>query len=750
MEEKRQKRDRKIWKGHRGFQEILLSFLCILVFPCLLLIVFVQKVYIGQINEFVTKNARERQARVVDEVELLMENVELLANSILLDEDFRKSYEPANLSEAREMMSKLNILALNQRYISNILVFNDNSPYIFSPNSSYSRDIFCNVYQFEDMDKEAFYEYLQGDCNGYLRAKRGTESYLVFCRAKKNYVDSVGVIIMVKQRDLDKILSEGLEGGKGRTVVFDKNGQEMLSLLNEETYGASDDREAEEEVAAYEALLVQLKEWEKEESVVSRVVSLHGKRYVVTGEKSVASGLSFVTVLSEDTLLGQANHWQELWMVLIAVTGLAGICVILCVSWLLYRPVIRLRTRAAQIDAESGNAGESDYDRIDQAMTTLSQNNSYLRSQIKIYNSYLLWKMVKGNSLSKEDEQQLLRIVNFEAGKSRLWNSILRTKDRSTESDVTEYLQSCLMEGVSFGVKELSREKCFLVVWSVKDGKEELLAEQLEAISRAGMDIESIVSGKSYDRLRDSAVGLIQARAVDECCQGRKGIFQFEEMELSLAMEEQRSKLEAALQAADWEAIRKSCELELAKRDEEPRFKYRYFCAGLLLGAVDVKEFGSFEGEQPDILEVLFCEETEKLDAFLKGVILLADRVLTGRNNPYDKPLIEKMKLYLAERYTDPNFSFQEAAEEYHMSLPALSKYFREKTGMVLNDYVTELKMSRAKYLLLNTDMAAADIALEVGYYNAASFSRRFRQIMGCSPSEYRKGVGKQPEETEN
>ena len=94
MEEKRQKRDRKIWKGHRGFQEILLSFLCILVFPCLLLIVFVQKVYIGQINEFVTKNARERQARVVDEVELLMENVELLANSILLDEDFRKSYEP--------------------------------------------------------------------------------------------------------------------------------------------------------------------------------------------------------------------------------------------------------------------------------------------------------------------------------------------------------------------------------------------------------------------------------------------------------------------------------------------------------------------------------------------------------------------------------------------------------------------------------------------------------------------------------
>ena len=193
------------WKGRQGFRGILLAFFCILVFPCLLLIAFVQKVYIGQINSYVAKIAVDRQERVINEMELLLENVELLANSIFLDTDFRKNYEPSKLSEAQAMMSKLNILALNQKYITNILIYNSESKYLFSPNSSYDRGIFCSVYHFDGMDDDSFFEYLDTKCDGYLRAERSGEQYLVFCRSRRNYVDCVGVIIMVKQRALDKV-----------------------------------------------------------------------------------------------------------------------------------------------------------------------------------------------------------------------------------------------------------------------------------------------------------------------------------------------------------------------------------------------------------------------------------------------------------------------------------------------------------------------------------------------------------------
>lgn len=721
------------WKGRQGFRGILLSFFCILVFPCLLLIVFVQKVYIGQINSYVTKIAVDRQERVIKEMELLLENVELLANSIFLDTDFRKSYEPSELSEAQAMMSKLNILALNQKYITNILIYNSESKYLFSPNSSYDRGIFCSVYHFDGMDDDSFFEYLDTKCDGYLRAERSGEQYLVFCRSRRNYVDCVGVIIMVKQRALDKVLGEELEDGRGMTAVLDAEGQVLLTLSNDEAYEEENYRNIIDKA---------LKTTGGNQDSVQGIVSWKGEKYVVTMSRSQASGLSFVSVITDDSLLRQVEHWQGLWILLIVLTGLTGVAVIMYVSWMIYRPVERLRTRAEEINGAAQNASGSDYESIGRAMAYLSDNNLYLKNQIKIYNSYLLWKLIRGTKLTAEDEVQLSGILYFEKESGCLWNSIVRTNYMTVEGDLTEYLQSCLMEEVSFSVKELDGRNCFLVIWNVRNGSREILEEQLEAVVKTDKDICRVACSRPYREFGRAAGALAEARAADEYYEGRDGVHWFEEMENWMTLDAGNRELMTAAQSGDFGSIRRHAELTLAKRGGG-MFRYRYFCAGLLLALNETRDYGAYAEEQPDVMQILKSSEEEFLDEFLRNVIMVADRIMAGRKDQQDRPLIEKMKLYLAERYGDPSFSFQEMAEEYNMSLPALSKYFRDKTGMVINDYVTELKMNRAKYLLVNTDMAAADIALEVGYYNAASFSRRFRQIMDCSPSEYRKKMGK-------
>ena len=79
-------------------------------------------------------------------------------------------------------------------------------------------------------------------------------------------------------------------------------------------------------------------------------------------------------------------------------------------------------------------------------------------------------------------------------------------------------------------------------------------------------------------------------------------------------------------------------------------------------------------------------------------------------------------------------------AEYFDMSLPHLSQYFKGQMGVNLLDYVTELRMEKAKALLCSTNMVLADVALAVGYYNVNSFSRRFKQVVGVTPGEYRKG----------
>ena len=61
------------------------------------------------------------------------------------------------------------------------------------------------------------------------------------------------------------------------------------------------------------------------------------------------------------------------------------------------------------------------------------------------------------------------------------------------------------------------------------------------------------------------------------------------------------------------------------------------------------------------------------------------------------------------------------------------------KERMVFGDYVTKIRMDKAKELLKNTDMMVYSISLEVGYESQYHFSRKFKSLYGVSPIEYRK-----------
>lgn len=68
-----------------------------------------------------------------------------------------------------------------------------------------------------------------------------------------------------------------------------------------------------------------------------------------------------------------------------------------------------------------------------------------------------------------------------------------------------------------------------------------------------------------------------------------------------------------------------------------------------------------------------------------------------------------------------------------------MSTFFTKEMKATLTDYVWELRLQRAKYLLETTDEPIDRIAAMIGYDIPSSFRRKFKQEMGLSPSEYRK-----------
>ena len=68
-----------------------------------------------------------------------------------------------------------------------------------------------------------------------------------------------------------------------------------------------------------------------------------------------------------------------------------------------------------------------------------------------------------------------------------------------------------------------------------------------------------------------------------------------------------------------------------------------------------------------------------------------------------------------------------------------LSSQFHRETGQTFSSYIREYRMSKAKELLIGTQMKLYEIAEKVGYSDAKYFSRMFREYTGQLPAEYRK-----------
>ena len=107
----------------------------------------------------------------------------------------------------------------------------------------------------------------------------------------------------------------------------------------------------------------------------------------------------------------------------------------------------------------------------------------------------------------------------------------------------------------------------------------------------------------------------------------------------------------------------------------------------------------------------------------------------------YSANQIKKVKALKCElaNQLDSRETLKSMADRYGMSLTALKDCFKAVYGKPIHAFQREYKMQAATKLLTTTKMSIAEIAGIVGYENPNKFSTAFKEIIGQSPSEYRK-----------
>ncbi len=152
------------------------------------------------------------------------------------------------------------------------------------------------------------------------------------------------------------------------------------------------------------------------------------------------------------------------------------------------------------------------------------------------------------------------------------------------------------------------------------------------------------------------------------------------------------------------------------------------------------------EGDREEMKRAYFATRTmparqhesvvKLLGIFAQHLAILSNQVLVRQENA-EPPLITKAKKYIEEHQTE-DISLGDVAKAVNTSTYYFCKMFRKLAGINFTDYLTRLRIERAKNLLLNPNLRISEIAFEIGFQSLTHFNRVFKKILGQSPTDYR------------
>lgn len=116
-----------------------------------------------------------------------------------------------------------------------------------------------------------------------------------------------------------------------------------------------------------------------------------------------------------------------------------------------------------------------------------------------------------------------------------------------------------------------------------------------------------------------------------------------------------------------------------------------------------------------------------------------ANRVLNMRKTNAKKD-IEAVKQYIEGHYCEP-ITLEQLAVRSGLSATYLSSIYKQMYEVTPTEYVTMLRIKKAKQLMTSQKLRIKDIAAEVGFSDEFYFSRVFKKLEGISPTKYKKKV---------
>ena len=145
--------------------------------------------------------------------------------------------------------------------------------------------------------------------------------------------------------------------------------------------------------------------------------------------------------------------------------------------------------------------------------------------------------------------------------------------------------------------------------------------------------------------------------------------------------------------------------------------------------------------EQEDTEDVL-SESSKNLEnaiAYAEKIISQAIALRDQNSGNKNRSILKTAVDFIDSHYMEEDMSLNKAANAANVSANHFSALFSQNMGQTFIEYLTNLRMNKAKEYLRCTSMRSSEIAGEIGYKDAHYFSYLFKKTQGMTPSDYRK-----------
>ncbi len=136
-------------------------------------------------------------------------------------------------------------------------------------------------------------------------------------------------------------------------------------------------------------------------------------------------------------------------------------------------------------------------------------------------------------------------------------------------------------------------------------------------------------------------------------------------------------------------------------------------------------------------LSLALIDKRQPRRVLLDDVDRITAGIIDTINNSAIKYNLQKAIIYINNNYSS-KITLDKVAREACTSKYHFSREFKKTLGCTYKDYVSKVRIEKARELLNSTELSITEAAFSVGYPDLTNFERIFKKIVGCTPKEYK------------